>query len=216
MTQALDDNVGKILAALDAQGLADNTLVVFTNDNGGAMPYNGSLNAPLRGTKGTVLEGGNRVPMSVRWPARLAAGGVYENPVSTLDFLPTFAAAGNADTAGLDLDGIDLLPYLSGDRTERPHETLYWKLNWGAAIRQGDWKLVRTPADEYWLFNLSSDPGEHHDLGAERPDRVAALRTQLEQWEASLPEPIWTSAPMWREHSLLRYDQTVVESYRRR
>jgi hypothetical protein len=115
MTQALDDNVGKILAALDAHELSDNTLVVFTNDNGGAMPYNGSLNAPLRGTKGTVLEGGNRVPMTFRWPARLPAAAVYEHPVSTLDFLPTFAALGGADTAGLDLDGVDLLPYLVGD-----------------------------------------------------------------------------------------------------
>jgi arylsulfatase A-like enzyme len=106
MTAALDDNVGKILAALEAHELDDNTLVVFTNDNGGAMPYNGSLNAPLRGTKGTVLEGGNRVPMSIRWPARLEAGGVYENPVSTLDFLPSFAAAGGITTTGLDLDGV--------------------------------------------------------------------------------------------------------------
>ncbi len=216
MTRTVDDNVGKVLAALDEHGLTENTLVIFTNDNGGAMPYNGSLNAPLRGTKGTVLEGGNRVPMSIRWPARLEAGSAYENPVSTLDFLPTFAAAADADTTGLDLDGVDLLPYLSGDRGERPHDDLYWKLNWGAAIRSGDWKLVRTPADEVWLFDLGSDPGERDDLNPSEPARVADLRARLAQWEASLPPPIWTSAAMWRAHSLLRYDQTTVDSYRRR
>ena len=216
MTSALDDNVGKILAALEKHGLGANTLVVFTNDNGGAMPYNGSLNAPLRGTKGTVLEGGNRVPMSIRWPVRWPAGTLYELPVSTLDFLPTFAAAGRADTAGLSLDGVDLLPFIDGDRPGHAHDALYWKLNWGAAIRRSDWKLVRTPADEYWLFNLSPDPGERNDLSAELPDRVAALRAELEEWESSLPPPIWTSAAMWREHSLLRYDQSVVDTYRRR
>jgi hypothetical protein len=75
---------------------------------------------------------------------------------------------------------------------------------------------VRTPADEFWLFNLASDPEESNDLSADLPNRLTELRAQLEQWESSLAEPIWTSAPMWREHSLLRYNQTVVDSYRRR
>lgn len=217
MTASIDANVGKVLDALERHGLRDNTLVIFTNDNGGAMPYNASLNDPLRGTKGTVLEGGNRVPFAMRWPGGLPAGVVYELPISTLDVLPTaIAVASGSLPADREYDGVDLLPYLRGERSTRPHETLYWKLNWGAAVRQGDWKLVRTPADELWLFDLAADPGERNDLAARRPELVVELRALLEAWEATLPAPLWVSESRWRAHSLLRYDQEVVEGYKRR
>lgn len=214
MTRSIDEAVGRLVATLRDEGLLENTLLVFTNDNGGAMPYNASLNDPLRGTKGTCLEGGNRVPFVLSWPARLGGGVVEDRPVSTLDLLPTFVAAAGGALPD-DLDGVDLLPYLDGERSDRPHETLYWKLNWGAAIRHGDLKLVRTPAGEEWLFDLAVDPGEREDLSDRFPERVEDLRDRLAAWEAELPEPVWVSAPRWRAHSLERYDQRKVEGWKR-
>ncbi|MEO0478079.1 MAG: sulfatase [Planctomycetota bacterium] len=217
MTRSLDDAVGKVLAALDAHGVADNTLLVFTNDNGGALPYNASDNGSLRGTKGTVLEGGLRVPMLMRWPRRLAAGTEYSHPVSTLDLLPTFdEAARSTIKSDRALDGVSLLPFLTDDDGSRPHETLYWKLNWGAAIRRGDAKLVRTPDEQTWLFDLASDPEETTDLSESNPQLAHALGARLEEWEQSLPDPLWVSAPRWREHSLQRYAPDFAETNRKR
>jgi arylsulfatase A-like enzyme len=214
MTRSLDENVGKILGALQQRRLLDNTIVVFTNDNGGAMPYNASLNDPLRGTKGTLLEGGIRVPFVMQWPERLAKG-TYRLPVSALDVLPTVVTAAGGQVPDA-IDGTDLLPFLTGALSGRPHEVLYWKTNWAAAVRRGDWKLVRTPADEYWLFDLAADVGETSDLHDRHPSVAAALRRDLETWEQTLPPPIWVSEPYWREHSLERYDQQNVERFKRR
>jgi len=217
MTRSLDDNVGKVLEALDRLGLAENTLVIFTNDNGGAMPYNASLNAPLRGTKGTILEGGIRVPMAMRWPDRLPGGDSFELPVSTLDLVPTMmAAAGGRLPADRDYDGVDLLAHLTGDAVSRPHPTLFWRIDDGAALRRGDWKLVRTPDRQHWLFDLTADLSETTDLAAAEPEIAAELRAELERWEATLAPAVWRTAPRWQEHSLIRYDQTAVDSFVRR
>jgi arylsulfatase A-like enzyme len=217
MTRSLDDNVGKVIEVLRDLDLEDNTLVVFVNDNGGAMPYNGSHNAPLRGAKGTVLEGGVRVPFLISWPGTLEAGSVFDAPVSTLDLLPTFVAVAGGQPIRTDLDGVDLMPFIgSPDSVGVPHDTLYWKLNWGAALRAGHWKLVRTPADEYQLFDLQKDVAERTDLSSSEPERLARMVGALERWETGMPDPIWVSEPMWREHSLRRYDQTVVDGFVRR
>lgn len=215
MTRSIDEAVARIRRALEETEQLENTLIVFTNDNGGAMPYNASLNEPLRGTKGTCLEGGNRVPMVISWPAGLASGKRESRPISTLDLLPTFLAAAGAEPPE-PLDGVNVLPHLGGATKAPPHSVLFWKLNWGAAIRKGDWKLVRTPAEEYWLFDLAQDPGEVRDLAAENPGLRDELRRELEAWEAELPKPIWKSAPRWRAHSLERYDQEKVDGWRRR
>ena len=112
MTRSLDDNVGKIVGVLRERGLLDNTIVIFTNDNGGAMPYNASLNDPLRGTKGTLLEGGIRVPFVIHWPARLPKG-TYRMPVSALDILPTVVGAASGEVPH-DVDGVDILALFDG------------------------------------------------------------------------------------------------------
>jgi arylsulfatase A-like enzyme len=216
MTRSIDENVGKVLDLLDEHGLTENTLIFFLNDNGGAMPYNASLNDPLRGTKGTCLEGGNRVPFCVQWPARYPKGTTYDEPVISLDILPTaLAAAGGSLPADRTYDGTDLTPFLTESEEGIPHQILFWKLNWGAAVRKGDWKLVRTPADEYWLFNLDEDRGEREDRLEELPEIATALKEELHAWEKGLPVPIWVSAPMWRKHSLKRYDQSIVDSFRK-
>ena len=214
MMRSLDDNVGRILEALDQRGLRENTLVFFANDNGGAMPFNGSLNAPLRGAKGTALEGGNRVPFMLSWPGVIPAGTVQDKPVISLDLLPTFlSAAGLEPPQDRTLDGADLLPLLTGQTTEAPHDTLLCKMQWGAAVRAGDWKLVRTPNVEHWLFNLADDVSETNDLASVYPQRVAAMRASLEAWESTHPEPIWLINDAWHARTLERYDQTVVNGF---
>jgi arylsulfatase A-like enzyme len=214
MMRSLDDNVGKVLQALETMGLRGNTLVLFANDNGGAMPYNGSLNSPLRGAKGTALEGGNRVAYLLSWPAVIEEGRVFEAPVSTLDVLPTFLAAAGIDLPGdREFDGVDLVPYLDGSVDGVPHDTLFWKMQWGAAVRSGDWKLVRTPLDEHWLFDLAEDVSESYDVAAENPDVVSSLRRSLESWESTHPDPIWLIDDSWHARTLERYDQKVVDGF---
>ncbi|HEX8913683.1 MAG TPA: sulfatase-like hydrolase/transferase, partial [Humisphaera sp.] len=140
MTIGLDRGVGVVLDALAASGLADNTLVVFLNDNGGP---GGHDNAPLRGHKGSTWEGGMRVPFAMRWPGVIPAGKVYDPPVIALDLFPTaLAAAGVARPPGKPLDGVDLRPFLTGADAGRPHQTLFWKNGAKWAVRHGDLKLV--------------------------------------------------------------------------
>lgn len=155
MMLAMDRACGKVLDKLEALGLADNTLVVFTNDNGGE-PNNASNNDPLSGVKATHLEGGIRVPFIIKWDGELKAGSHYTHPVSLLDLLPTFVEAADGDPAALEgVDGVSLLPYLKGERDDRPHQTLYWKKETRAAIRDGDWKLIRLPDRPPELYDLS-------------------------------------------------------------
>ena len=192
MTHALDRSVGYVLDALDAAGIADDTMVVFVNDNGGAT-NNASSNGALRGRKGSVWEGGIRVPFLVRWPNGLPRGVVYQHPVIALDILPTcLAAAGAKRTGELPLDGVDLLPHLRGERDAAPHDVLFWRHGgdrW--AVRRGDWKLIKQDGDVPMLFDLAADVGEQRDLAAAQPERVAALKSRFETWNAQLATPRW-------------------------
>ena len=142
---ALDDNVGKVLKALDDADVAKNTLVVFTNDNGG-QTKTGAVNTPLRGRKGQLYEGGVRVPCAMRWPGKIAKGSVIDDPVVAIDFAPTFIAAqGGAVDPAWKLDGLDLVPRLTGKVKELPRRRLYWRKGGGRgaiATRYGKWKYV--------------------------------------------------------------------------
>ncbi len=191
MIAALDDAVGAILHGLEGAGVAERTLVVFLSDNGAdvATDVAGRRNAPFSGHKGTLYEGGIRVPCALRWPGRIPAGGTYGQPVSALDVCATaLAAAGAAGEAGA-LDGVDLLPSLRGERAQAPHEFLFWRSGPNAAARRGPWKLLRTGDGRGRLFDLARDPGEEHDLAGERPDEAAELERALEAWSAELPPP---------------------------
>jgi arylsulfatase A-like enzyme len=161
MLTALDEGVGKVLAALRSEGLEQDTLIVFFSDNGGptmrGTTINGSRNDPLRGSKRTTLEGGIRVPFVVSWKGSLPEGVVYDQPVIQLDVLPTvLAAAGVNVESEWKLDGVNLLPYVKGEISGSPHDSLYWRLGQQTAVRRGDWKLVRydQTADE---ANTKSD-----------------------------------------------------------
>jgi arylsulfatase A-like enzyme len=192
MTHALDRSVGYVLDALDEAGIADDTLVFFVNDNGGAT-NNASKNGALRGRKGSVWEGGIRVPFLARWPNGLPEGKVYDQPVIALDILPTcLAAAGQQQQGKLPLDGVDLLPHLRGRQSAPPHDVLFWRHGDKWAIRSGDWKLLQQGGGEAMLFDLANDVGEQQDRAAGEADRVAALRSRYETWDAQLIAPRWS------------------------
>ncbi|MBW0008215.1 MAG: sulfatase-like hydrolase/transferase [Sphingomonas sp.] len=192
MVRGLDRGVGKVLAALKAQGLDRSTLVIFTNDNGGTkatgMP---DINKPYRGWKGTFFEGGIRVPFLVRWPARVAPGQKLATPVNFVDVLPTLAAAGRAEVpTDRKIDGIDLLRLMTGQPA--PERALFWRSGTYEAIRDGDWKLqVSRNPSRIWLFDLASDPTERHDLSTSRPDVVQRLRAELAAHDRELAKPLW-------------------------
>lgn len=186
MLSALDDGVGRVLAKLEDLGLARDTLVVFLSDNGGPTAVTTASNAPLRGGKAELLEGGIRIPWIVQWPGRVAPG-VCDAPVIALDLLPTaLSAAGTALPAEPPLDGADLVPLLTGREARPPHEALFWRIGPRAAARRGQWKLVRDGGAPWALFDLAGDVGETRDLAAERPAMVGELVAAHREWESSL------------------------------
>lgn len=192
MTLSMDRACGQIMRKLKELGLEENTLVIFTNDNGGPTDENASGNYPLSGVKGTQLEGGIRVPALVSWPGHLPAGTDYDLPLSTLDLLPTFVRLGGGDPAKIaGLDGVDMLPYLRGENRARPHETLHWKMETRGAIREGDWKLLRYPDRPAELFNIALDPAEQNDLAAVHPELVKELFRKQFAWELELERPLF-------------------------
>ncbi|MFO1076281.1 MAG: sulfatase-like hydrolase/transferase [Planctomycetota bacterium] len=192
MTRALDRAVGMVLDALDQAGIADDTLLFFLNDNGGAV-NNASRNGPLRGHKGQTFEGGIRVPFLARWPGHLPKGTVCDEPVIQLDIAATaLAAAGASPPTEHPLDGTDLLPHLRGDAKAPPHEALFWRFGDSWAIRMGAWKLVHQGDGAPMLFDLAHDIGEAADLAAKEPERVKALQARFDAWARELAPPRWS------------------------
>lgn len=201
MLLAQDEVVGAVLDALRRTGLEDDTLVVFVSDNGNAPSRPGS-NAPFSGGKYTTYEGGIRMPFMMKWPGRIRPGQVYEEPVSTLDILPTAAAAcGVPTSAARPLDGVNLLPFLSSEAPGSPHEVLFWKLAGYSAARLGRWKLYLEPKKGIArLFDLEADPGEKNDLSATCPDVFRDLMERYRAWDESLPPRAWTNiSPVFRK-----------------
>lgn len=192
MVVALDRAIGRVMQALRDNNVDGNTLVIFTNDNGGAW-YVGlpDINAPYRGWKATFFEGGIRTPFFARWPGRLPAGARIEGPASHIDIFATAAAAAGA-AAPDNLDGVNLLPYLRGEARTPPHQRLFWRSGDYRVVRDGAWKLqVSANPNRVWLFNLRDDPTEQHDLSAQFPERVAAMRAQIDAQNAGSPPPLW-------------------------
>ena len=193
MIRALDRGVGKVMSALRAQGIDGNTVVIFTNDNGGAW-YAGlpNINKPYRGWKGTFFEGGIRVPFFVRWTGRIRPGQHLSMPVQFIDVLPTLASAAGAPLpAGRTIDGMDLLPFATGSAPARPR-ALFWRSGSYEAVRDGDWKLQlsRNPP-RTWLFDLAADPTERNDLSKTRADVVTRLRSELSAHDSQMAKPLW-------------------------
>jgi arylsulfatase A-like enzyme len=195
MVSAVDDGVGRLLATLREQGLEKQTLVFFLSDNGGPEQANASNNGPLRGSKSDAWEGGIRVPFAAQWPGQLPKGMVYDKPVLSLDIFATIAALAGAPTnSARPLDGVNLLPYLTGKNAGAPHEAIYLrKFDQGAfAIRRGDYKLVIPRADANpQLFNLATDLGETNNLAATQPEILGALEQLRVAWNAQLIPPVF-------------------------
>ena len=225
MMHALDRGVGRVMDWLKRSNRADNTLIVFLSDNGG--PSNGgSWNGMLSGAKGTLLEGGVRVPMIWSWPGKIPAGQRHDVPVSSLDILPTFLAA--AGTKPLPLtpakpyedaanrrratelygayDGIDLLPVFRS-AVPAPERTLFWRLQGQRAVLHGADKLIVLSHRPPQLFRPNRDPGERHDLAADAPEAMRDLFRQLGAWESSLATvPLWYPSPRYTGKSAETYD----------
>lgn len=195
MMSAMDDAVGAVMEQVKKMGQEENTLVFFFSDNGGPTQQTTSSNGPLRGFKATTLEGGTRVPFSMQWKGKVKPGTVSDHPIQNLDILPTaLVAAGGTIDPAWKLDGVDLMPYLSGAKSGVPHETLYWRFGEQWAIRQGDWKLVANRIDgvkNVKLFNLKDDIGEAKDLSASQPEKVKALKALWDTWSAEQMKPTW-------------------------
>ena len=213
MISATDDGVGLVTRTLEECGLTENTLIFYIADNGAPLKihkydapgrgagWDGSLNDPLNGEKGMLSEGGMHVPFVVSWPGTIPGGQDYPSPVSTLD-----VAATAVTLAGLKhdptLDGVNLIPYLAGEKTAPPHESLTWR--WGAqsAIREGNWKLLRGGKREY-LYDLERDLEEKHSVLADHPEIATRLRTRLRNWTRELDPPGIAVQPMssvWNDY----------------
>jgi arylsulfatase A-like enzyme len=191
MVESLDANVGRILAALKESGAAENTLVIFTNDNGGDRL---SDNGPAFHHKFTLWEGGIRVPLILRWPGRLPRGTECNQVAITMDLTATVLdAAGVAPRADRPLEGISLLPVASGAGEAQPRRLFWRHRGQTKAVRDGDWKLVHDQGYDL-LFDLSADPGEREDRALQEPERLARLQTLLKEWEAEME----AAAPPWR------------------
>lgn len=209
MILGLDRNIGRVLQKLQEEGLDKDTLVMFTSDNGGAY-YIGlpDINRPFRGWKQTLFEGGIRTPFLMRWPGVIAPGTNYRAPVTHFDIFTTAAAVGRANLPrDRVLDGVDLLPFVQGRKTGRPHEALFWRAGDYRVVRAGDWKLQMTklPA-KAWLYDLASDPTERNNLAESRPDKLAELQALLAKHDAEQAKPLWPELGMTAimlDHSLI-------------
>lgn len=206
MLLAKDEAIGKIRQKLKDLGLYDNTIFVFSGDNGSTWHNEGfdsssphgtyyaanpdiNLNYPLKGGKLTHYEGGIRTPLLISWKGQIEPGTIYEYPVSTLDLFPTFAnAAGASLPSDRQYDGVDLLPYVTGKKSERPHEALFWRNGVVKTVRHGDYKLLINDEDKtVLLYDISVDPTESKDLSKENPGKVAELTELFKAWERELP-----------------------------
>lgn len=195
MMLAMDDAIGRVLGKLKEHALEENTIVWYCADNGGPTQGTTSMNGPLRGFKSTTSDGGTRVPFMVQWKGKLPAGKTYDPPIINMDIMPTtLAAIGKpVDRAAEKIDGVDLMPFLTGANTARPHQTLYWRFGPQYAIRDGDWKLVASRVDNNMprLINLAEDIGEANDLSAKHPDKLKELQAKWDAWSKEQAPAAW-------------------------
>jgi len=199
MLAAIDDGVGAVRKSLEEYGILDNTIIFFIADNGAPlkiekkdlMPINypraswdGSLNDPYIGEKGMLSEGGIRVPFIVSWPEKLPKGMTYDRPVSSLDMSATSIAVAGLPKSE-ELDGVNLIPFLNGDKTEDPHENLFWRFWDQSAVRTGDFKYLKAGSREF-LFNVANDDHENVNLITDYPKQAKAMKKKLELWAGEL------------------------------
>jgi arylsulfatase B len=197
MLANMDDSVGSVLNSLKKNDLSEDTLVFFISDNGGPTRELTSSNAPLRGEKGSVYEGGIRVPFMLKWPGKLKAGSEYHKPVVSLDVFGTAAAVADLPIPrNRPIDGVNLLPFLTEESTGSPHNELFWRVGAKAALRVGDWKVLRNPGRRQqgtgWeLYNLNDDISEESNLANEEPAKLKELVAAWEHLDQKMIDPVW-------------------------
>jgi arylsulfatase A-like enzyme len=196
MIHSLDRSVGRITGKLEELGLGENTLIIFTSDNGGAG-YIGlpDINKPYRGWKLTHFEGGTHVPFMAKWPDRIDPDSSFSEPVHHIDLFHTIAAAaGAAIPEDVKYDGVDLLPFVRRETSGKPHETLFWREGHHQSVLHNGWKLIRADRpDKPWLFNLEKDPTEQNNLAAREPEMLSKLDALLAGHNAEQADPLWPS-----------------------
>ncbi len=197
MVESLDEAVGQIVEAVEAAGLSKNTLIVFTSDNGGEKL---ARNTPFRGLKGSLWEGGIRVPAIARWPTHIRAATASNHPIQTIDWSATLLNLAEAETPNnRPLDGVNLIPILTGglDMEQRPlffrraldpHRN---KVIAQRAVRMGDWKYLEADSEERFLFNLRTDKAESTNLVNKEATRAAEMKSALDRWEADVDPPLY-------------------------
>jgi arylsulfatase A-like enzyme len=197
MLANMDDSVGAVMEQLRKSGLEENTIVFFLSDNGGPTRELTSNNLPLRGSKGQMYEGGLRVPFMMQWKGKIPAGQTYEKPVSSFDIYATAAANSEGVIAPKLVEGVDLVPFVTGRKTGTPHETLFWRQGGKSGLRHGDWKLVRMggrkrPGKAQWeLYDLSKDLSEETNLAKSKPERLTELVELWEKMNGEMVEPLF-------------------------
>jgi len=196
MIKSLDRGVGQVLKAVKDAGLEDNTLIIFTSDNGGAN-YIGlpDINKPYRGWKMTFFEGGIRVPFLVKWPAKIAKGTVFPSAAAHVDIFATAAAAAGADMpTDRVMDGVNLVPFITGENAAVPHETLFWRSGHYRTLLAGDWKIQTSEnPKKSWLFDMKTDPTEKTNLAGTNADKLAELTALLTKVDGEQSKPLWPS-----------------------
>lgn len=217
MIAALDDAIGQLLSALEANGLKENTIIIFASDNGGATYTGATDNGPLRAGKFSQFEGGINIPMIISWPGKVPAGHRYTPQVSLLDVVPTVLEGTGIHSMAKThrdgenpvtfMDGKNLLPYLDGinhiphldNPVKGPHEYLYWRTDFNKAIRSGKWKLIWNTRDhQVFLFDLSGDNYEQENVAAAFPEVVEELQQVYEEWEQQMQPPLWPGVMEFR------------------
>lgn len=197
MLANMDDSVGAVMNQLRKSGLEENTLVFFLSDNGGPTRELTSSNLPLRGEKGQMYEGAMRVPYMVQWKGKIPAGEVYHQPVSSFDIYATAVANSAGVTVPEQVEGVDLIPFLKGEDQGRPHETLYWRQGGKAAMRHGDWKIVRmgkrlqAGRAKWELYDLSKDISEQTNLAGVHPEILAELISRWNEMNSEMVDPLF-------------------------
>jgi len=201
MIAALDDAVGEIMKQVKESGIEENTLIFFTSDNGGATYTGATDNGDLKGGKITHFEGGLNVPFVMKWKGTIPPGYQYHEPVSLMDIFTTaFSSCHLPAPQDIPVDGVDLIPYLSGGKSQPPHEYLFWRTDFNKTVRNGRWKLIVNTRDNIlFLYDIEADKQERYDMKDKYPAIVEQLLTNLAEWESELKPPLWPAVMEYEE-----------------
>ncbi len=208
MVHSLDENVGKIIDAIELNGISNNTVIVFLSDNGGPVDNNFSTNTPFNGQKGTLFEGGIRVPFFIKVPMINNQIPELKTPIVSYDIVPTFLSyAGVSNLEEFNFDGISIKDYLNKKNNQFPDRTLMWRFTIGACIIEDNWKLIRLPDRLPMLFNLADDISEQNDISLENIEKTKSLLKKLGEWDVNAPHPLFLEGAEWKLKNLERYDK---------